>query len=206
MVFKRFVPLVLGVTLMLYGCGNGEVSLDEYAERVNDAVNRATQQYEVLIESGQGAVMVAEGAQLTAFSPQDLQAALEQLGEIEAELSETTDAIAPPEEVADLHKLLFDTRFASAREALAARAGTSVDWEELSETREMAAYRTAVAEDKQACIDIQGELDDTEEREVFADAPWIPGELKEVVDSVLGCAAFPDHPEDLFRPPPTSLP
>ena len=79
-------------------------------------------------------------------------------------------------------------------------------WEELSETPEMAAYRTAVAVDKQACFDFQDELDATERRGVFTETPWVPGELKEVVEAVLGCASFPENPQDMFLPPPTSAP
>ena len=68
----------------------------------------------------------------------------------------------------------------------------------------MAAYRTAVTVDKQACIDIQAELDATGERGVFADTPWIPGELKEVIETVLGCGTFPENPQDLHRPSPSA--
>ena len=206
MAVERFVPLVLCVTLLLSGCGGGEMSLTEYVERLNAIMARANQQGEALVASPQGQVLFTEGEQLTNFTPQDLEATLERVGEIEVEVREATDAIEPPEEVADIHNLLFDTRFASAREALATRAGTAADWEELSETPEMAAYRTAVTVDRQACIDFQTELDATAARGVFADTPWIPGELKEVVEAVLGCARWPEHPEDMFRPPPTSAP
>jgi hypothetical protein len=30
--------------------------------------------------------------------------------------------------------------------------------------------------------------------------------LREVVDAVLGCASWPEHPEDMYRPPPTNTP
>jgi len=167
---------------------------------------RASQQYEQLVTSPQGAVLIAEGAQLADFTPQDLQAALERLGEIEAEALEAGAAIEPPPQIADLANLLSDDRFTSARVALAARAGSATNWEELSETPEMAAYRTALAVDKQTCIDLQAKLDATAERGVFADAPWIPGELKEIVEGFLGCDGLPENPDDVYRPPPTSTP
>ena len=152
-------------------------------------------------------MLVAEEAQLADFTPQDLQAALERLGEIEMEILEAGAGIEPPEEVADLAKLLSDDRFTSARVALAARAGSATSWEELSETPEMAAYRTSLAGDKQACIDLQAKLDATAERGVFAGVPWIPGELKEVVEASLGCdGPHMRNPEDVYRPPPTSTP
>jgi hypothetical protein len=77
--------------------------------------------------------------------------------------------------------------------------------EELSESPEMVAYRAALAEDERFCTDFQTKLDATEERGIFAETPWIPGELKEVVQVVLGCQGYPAHPEDVYRPP-TSTP
>jgi hypothetical protein len=191
---------------MVAACGGGEMSLTEYVERLTAVMDRAMQQWEVLGASRQGAVFAAGAAQFTDFAPRDLQAGLERMGEIQVELWEAAAAIEPPDEVTDLHNLLFDARFTSAREALAARAGTAATWEELSESPEMAAYRTSVAADKQACVDIQAELDATAERGIFAETPWIPSDLKEVVEAALGCAMWPDNPEDMYRPPPTSTP
>jgi hypothetical protein len=211
MASKRFVPLVLCVALLVSGCGGGdegdELSLTEWVEGLNALIDRASQQYEELVASPQGAVLVAEGAQLADFTPQDLQVALERLGEIEMEILEAGAAIEPPAQVADLANLLSDDRFTLARVALAARAGSATSWEELSETPEMAAYRTALAGDKQACIDLQAKLDATAERGVFEDVPWIAGEFKEVVEAFLGCdGPHMRNPEDVYRPPPTSTP
>jgi len=209
MVLKRLIPLVLGVTLLVGGCGGGEMSLTEYVEGLNAVVDQARQQYEVLVATPSGAVLVAEGAQINDFTPQDLQAALERMGEIGVGVQVAVAAIEPPEQVADLHDFWFDfddESFTSAQEALAARAGTAANWEELSESPEMAAYRAALVEDKRACTDFQGQLNVTEERGVFADTPWIPGEMKEVVEVLLGCEGYPEHPEDVYRPPPTSTP
>jgi hypothetical protein len=205
----RRVGAGVGLVLMVAGCGGGEISLTEYVEDINATVNRASQRYSDLVTSPQGAVLVAEGAQLTDFTPQDLQVALGRVREIEAEVEEGVDAIEPPEQVADLHNLLFDfdDDFISSQEALAARAGTAAGWEELSESPEMAAYRAALAKDKQECAESQAELNTiAERREIFADEPWIPGELKEIFEAVLGCEGYPEHPEDVYRPSPTTTP
>ncbi len=196
---KRFVPLALSVTLLVSACGSGEMTLTEYVDRLNAVIGRAVPQGEALFGSPQGAVM-AEGAQLSDFTPQDLQVALELVGEIEIEVGEGVADIDPPAAVAEFHNLYFDTRYSSARKALAVRAGTAANWEELSDTPEMAAYRTAVTEDKQTCIDFQADMDATEARGAFADAPWLPNELKEIVSALLGCDVYPEHPEDMFRP------
>jgi hypothetical protein len=189
------------------GCGGGELSLPEYVEELNAIVDRARQQYEALVASPEGAVLVAEGAQLTNFTPQDLEAAFDRLKEIEIEVQEATDAIEPPEQIADLHNFFFDfddDSFTSAQDALATRAGIAADWEELSESPEMAAYRAALARDKRTCSDFEAELNATEARGVFAETPWIPGELKEIVEGVIGCAGYPENPGDVYRPPPAS--
>ena len=205
MATNRLVPLALCVTLLLWGCGDGDMSLTEYVERVNAMADRASQQGEELF---------AEAAQITEFTPQHLQGGLERgLREIRVPLQEAADAIEPPEQVASLHHLMWNwhAEFINIEEALAARAGTAedtaADWEALSESPEMAAYRAAIAAGKQVCTDFQAELDATAERGVFADTPWVPGELKEVVEAVLGCEWFPEHPEDVYRyPPSTSTP
>ena len=195
------------VALTIAGCsGGGELSLTEYVERLNTIVAQARQEYGVLVASPSGGVLVADGAQLADFTPQDLQTALDQVREIEAKVDAATAAIDPPDQVATLHHLFFDFdgEFISAQEELAVRAGTAASWEELSNSAEMAAYRTALANDKQACIEAQSEVNTIgEQRERFADTPWMPTELKELFSVALGCDGYPEHPEDVYRPVPT---
>ena len=71
----------------------------------------------------------------------------------------------------------------------------------------MAANRDAIAEGKRVCTDVQAQLDATAARGVFADVPWVPAELSEVVEAVLGCEWFPENPQDVYRyPPPANTP
>lgn len=201
---RRFI-LGLSLTLLLCGCGGDEMSLTDYVARVNAIAERAGQR---------GAELIAEGAQVEDFTPQHLQAGLERgLREIRIPLQAEADAIEPPEQVAELHRLMWGwhARFIPIEEALAARAATAADtaadWEALSDSPEMAAYRAAIAAGKQVCSDFQAKLDATADRGTFAATPWIPGEMKEVVEAVLGCAWFPEDPEDVYRyPPATSAP
>jgi hypothetical protein len=184
------------------------MSQTEYVERLNAIVDRAARQYEELVTSPQGAVLVVEAAEITDFTPKDLQAALERVREIETGVEEATDAIEPPEHLANLHQFFFDFdgAFISAQEAMATRAGTAADWQELSESPEMAAYRVALAADKQQCTDSEAELNAGADGAGFAIEAWLSAELKEVVEAVLGCAGYPEHPEDVYRPPPNSTP
>ncbi|MCP3976444.1 MAG: hypothetical protein GY720_18310 [bacterium] len=210
---RRLVLYALVAALFLSGCGDGDLTLTQYVERVDAIFERGIQQYEALVTTPQGLVLLVgqgphlgfdgEGAQLTDFSPQDLHLALERVAEIQAEALRAADAIDPPEQIADLHDLYF-RELPIAQ--LAARAGTAADWEELSESPEMAQYRNALAADNQACADFQAKLDATADRGVFSDTPWLPNELTEIVDYALGCDSLPEHPEDVYRPPAESTP
>jgi hypothetical protein len=196
----------LAVIVVAGGCGGGETSLAEYVERFNDITDEAGRQYGDFAASPQGRVLVAEGEQLIDLTPQDLQAGLEQMGRIERQVLEAAAEMDPPEQVAEFHSIYFAlSPFTAAREALAARAGTAADWEELSATPELAAYRAAIADDKEACNNFAATIDATGDRSFFSDMPWVPSELSEAVESVLGCEGYPEHPESLYRPP-TSTP
>ena len=210
---RRFTYLALIAALLLSGCGGGEMSLTEYVERVDAIFANGIEGYEEIVASPQGLVLIVgqgphlgfgdQGAQLTDFTPQDLHVALEQVAEIQAEALEAAAAIDPPEQIADLHALYF--RELPIAE-LAARAGTAADWEELSESPEMARYRDALAADNDVCAELQAKLDATADREVFTDNPWLPDELSEIVDYALGCSSLPANPEDAYRPPPATAP
>lgn len=154
-----------------------------------------------LLASPEGEVLVVEGAQLAEFTPQDLQVALERLGQIQVEALAAANSIDRPGQIADLHVLFFRRL---PIDELAARAGTAADWEELSESQEMAAYRAGLIDDERVCTEFQTKLDATVERGVFTDVPWIPGELTEIVEYALGCGSLVEDPEDVYRPPPTS--
>ena len=201
------------MALLVGGCGGSEMSLNEYVERVDEVFEQGIGQYEVLVATPEGQVLLVgqgdhmgfsgEGAQLTDFTPQDLHVALGRLAEIQSSAMELAAKIEPPEQIAEIHDLAF--RELPIAE-LAARAGTAATWEELSASAEMADYRTALAADNESCAEFQAQLDATTARGAFADTPWMPRELTEIVDYALGCGSLPQHPEDAFRPPPTSAP
>ena len=199
---KLLIRLAVSLGLLMGACGGDDITLTEYVEQVNVAAEAASQK---------GAELLADAARMTDPTPAQLQAGLERaLREIRIPLQDAIDDIAPPDQLADLHDLMWDwhASFISIEQALAARFGTADDtqagWEALSDSPEMAAYRVALAEGKQVCDGFQSELDDIAALGVFADTPWMPGELQNVVDAALGCQSFPDRPEDVYRyPPPT---
>ena len=207
MKWTRIASLTLAAALLLGACGSDEMTLTEYVERVDAIFERGLQRYEVLVASPEGMVLIVGqgahlgfdtgGASLTDFTPRDLHVALVQVAEIQEEALASAAEIDPPDQVAELHELYF-------RELpiwpLADRAEAAATWEELSETPEMEAYRNALAADNEACAEFQSRLDATEQRGAFADLPWMPSELTEIVDYALGCASLPQNPQDAFRP------
>ncbi len=182
--------------------------MNEYIDELDAIVDRARERYESVLATPSGRVLVAEGAALEDFTPQDLGAALVAVIDIGEEVEEAVNALEPPPRLADLHTSWFDFEggFVAAQAALAPRASAAADWEELSATPEMEAYRATLAVDKQLCTDFQEELDATAASGVFADVPWLPDELKDAVEAVLGCDGYPERPEDVFRPPPARQP
>ncbi len=189
--------------LVVTACTSGELSVTEYVEDVNAIVTRASQRYEAIASDGQSAVLVASGARLANFTPQDLSEAFQKVRDLEAELEQAIGEIEPPAQIAEMHDLMFDfdDGFFAAQEAMTERAGTAESWSELSASPEMEAYRAALAKDKRECEETEAELNSiAERREAFADTPWVPGELKGIFEAVLGCSGYPEHPEDAYRP------
>lgn len=204
-VTSRRILVAACLAVVVASCGGGDQSLADYTERVEVVVDRAAEQYRTLVSSPDGRVLVAGPDELTGFTTQSLQDALEQVRRIEAEVEESIAAIDPPEPVAELHRLFFDfgDGFISAQEALAARAGITADWYELSESPEMIEYRSALAADKERCASFEDRLNAiADQREGLAETPWLPNELKETFEAFLGCDGYPEHPLDVFRPAP----
>ena len=206
LLFGHRVRLLLGgacLLLIVPGCGTKESSLNEYVEQVQAVMDQGVLRYQALLATPEGQVLIATGEQLADFTPQQLQLALNELAEIQVDAMELADSITPPEQIADLHVLFFRRL---PIEELATRAGSATDWYDLSQSAEMIEYRNLLVGDQEVCAEFQATLDATEQRGAFVDTPWIPGEMKEIVDTALGCSNLPEHPEDFYRPPPRIAP
>ena len=191
------VPLIL--SLLLSACGSSGMSLDEYAQWFTDLTDEANERATTGI-GPQGGVLFATGEQLAAFTPGDLHTSLKQVGEIEAWVLGEAAKVDPPDGAAGLHDYFFSDTYTAAREGLAARAATTDDWQELSDSAEMAAYRDAVAGDRQTCLDMQAMIDGTAVAESLSETVFIPRQMQEVVEAALGCERFPADPQAMLRP------
>ena len=182
----------------LWACGTG-TSLTEYVESLNNAVALA---------EARAAQLQDEGILPSDSTPSQLEDGLNQLlDDVRIPLQETADRIDPPRQVSELHTLLWTWHadFIGIEAALATRAGqtpnSAMGWAEFSESPEVEADRASLVAGKQLCIDLQTHLDETEARGEFHDVPWLPAELKEVVDAAMGCEGFPDDPTAIYRFP-----
>ncbi|MCP4963714.1 MAG: hypothetical protein GY926_00575 [bacterium] len=196
----RHVAVTLCLALAVTACGGGEMSLTEYVDLVNDAADQAGDTAQQLTDQG----ILNKGD-----TPQEVEAGIERaIEEIRIPLQESVDAVDPPEQVAELHTLLWSWHADLIRveTTLAQRVGatphTEAGWTALSDSPEVAAYRASIAEGKQVCIDFQAQLDATEARGVFEGVAFLPSELSEVVKAALGCEWFPEDPQDVYRYPP----
>jgi hypothetical protein len=191
--------VTLCLALAIGACGGSEITLTEYVELVNEAAALAGERATQLRE---------EGALGGGTTPQEVEAGIRKgLEVVRIPLQDAVDAIEPPEQVAELHALLWNWHadFIQMETTFAERVGatphTEEGWKTLYDGPEAAAYRDAIAEGKQVCIDFQAQLDDTEARGAFEDVAWLPSELSEVVTAALGCEWFPDDPQTIYRYP-----
>jgi hypothetical protein len=184
---KRSIALAACLVIVVASCGGGELTLTEYAEEVEGLT---TTMYRTLNDLT--AELAAKVQPPEVPTAEDIQTLYAAVAAAYRDLLGGLEAIDPPKEVAELHTDSLDimTRLAAAQEAFARRA-TEVETEnELSllwETPEFLAAESAQEEIVAFCQAAQARFDATADREVFADAPWIPPEMQEVVLVAFGC-------------------
>lgn len=172
--------LVVGCLAVVFSaCGGGGVSLTEYAETLEALASVMIEQLEV------GDVQMATGTPTI----EDAREVLTGAPGIRIEFQQALTDLDPPEEMADLHGELIDlhARIITAQQVLAARAESATTLEELEQSAELAAYRVTQADAVLVCREMQARIDATAGRDIFVDTPWIPGDLKEVVEVAFGC-------------------
>ena len=177
----RFVRRALAsacIVFVIAACGGGTLSLTEYSERLQAGAMVMMDEFDVLEAQWASATTVEDGKEV-----------LNRAVAIRTDLQNGMTDVNPPEALADFHADLVEllSRTRAAQEAWAARAETAGSLDELQTSSEAIAYWNLDAEMGSLCLEIQSKLDATAERAIFADNPWLPGEMKEVVELVVGC-------------------
>ena len=170
------------LALVVVSCGDGELTLTEYAAQLEELVAAMNQEIDALDAELESQILTVEG----------VQSYLDAKTAVRHELLDGFEALAPPEEAAEMHAAALEMvgKLTSAEEDLARRVGDVETTEELNRLWDTPEGRAATAVDDEAvefCQAAQAQFDATAEREVFDDVPWIPSELQEVVLVFFGC-------------------
>lgn len=180
-VVRRLLVVVFGI-VVLTACGGGTMSLSEYSSEVAELVDTLDSRLD------------AEAAEYFSEPPSvdGLRSYLAVRVAGYRTAVDGIDAIDPPQQVDDLHRTFAEIMgsLLVAEEARAAFADTVESAEDLPqvwEGPESAAVARAEEKAITLCRAAQAQFDATEQREAFADVPWMPSELKEVVNVALDC-------------------
>ena len=166
------------IVFVVAACGGGTLSLTEYSELFQSSSFAVIDEFDVLEAQWASATTVEDGKEV-----------LDRAVAIRTDLQNSLTDVNSPEALADFHGDLVALlgRNLAATEAWAVRAETAGSLDELKESSEALAYWELDAEMRPLCLEFQSRLDATAEPEIFAEVPWVPGEMKEVVNLVLGC-------------------
>jgi hypothetical protein len=177
----RFVRRVLAsasIVFVFAACGGGTLSSTEYSELLQSASFAMSDEFDVL-----------EAQWASATTVEDRKEILDRAVAIRTDLQNSLTDLNPPKALADFHGDVVELlgRILAVTEAWAVRAETAGSLDELQESSEALAYWELDAQMVPLCLEIQSRLDATAESEIFAEVPWIPGEMKEVVDLFVDC-------------------
>ena len=173
--------VMLSFVLAAVGCGSTQ-SASEYAAELDVMANRVDAELDA-----ESQAFFAQPAGL-----EDTVAFLDSRVSRYAGAVDEFDMLRPPPELEAVHDAIMDLLNAilAAERERAAFAATIdlVDdlhliWEGAATEAVLAAEAKSVA----LCHTIQAEFDETEQRGELSDAPWVPGELKDTVSTVMNC-------------------
>jgi hypothetical protein len=178
----RSIVVATCLALVVASCGGGELTLTEYAREVEGLATNVSFTIDDLEAEWESAVPTVESTQ----------AYLNARVAARQEFLEGFGALVPPEEVTELHTAALDifVRLTAAEIAWAERAEDIEATDELSLLWDGSEALALQAVDEEAiaiCQAAQAQFDSTADREVFADFPWIPPELREVIRIFFGC-------------------
>lgn len=172
--------LVAGcLAVVLASCSGGGSSLSEYAEEFDDL----GRELEEVLDAGD--------VQMTTENPtlEDAQEVLASAVTARRVFQEGLTSLDPPDEFSELHADFVEvhSQVLAAQQAFSARAASAGSLEELDRSAEAEAYRAIGSEAGTWCEEFRARIDATADREVLADTPWIPSDMKEIVEVTFRC-------------------
>ena len=178
---RRFISSTL-LILLLTACGGGTLSLAEYNEQGMALVSVMEER---LFE------LDAEWDSQTA-TVEDVRIYWDRRIDAYETAVEGLEALEPAGEAAELHRTGMElfSKLVAAESALAVRVAsfeTVTGPEQWWNTAEGTAVGAVEEEIYSFCLLFQAMYDATVERLVVSDVPWIPSELKEIVEVDIGC-------------------
>ncbi len=178
---RALAGVCLAVILVACGVG-GRLSASEYADEIETLVATVSNRFAAL------------EAEWSTQEPtiENTQSYWERRLAVRADLLDAVRALTPPDELIDLNETALDlyTRVSDAEIALADRVATYDDAAELEgmwDTPEGQVVLAALEDTYILCRATQAEFDATQDREGFGSMPWIPPEMKEVIQVAFGC-------------------
>jgi hypothetical protein len=177
----RFMRRTLASACIVFvfaACGGGTLSLTEYSKLLQSASFAMSDEFDVLEAQWASVTTVEDGKEV-----------LDGAVAIRTDMQNSLTDMDPPEALADFHEDLVALlgRILAAQQAWAVRAETAGSLDELQTSSAALAYWELDAQMAPVCLELQSRLDATTEREIFAEVPWIPGEMKEVVSLFVSC-------------------
>ena len=172
----------VGLVLFAAGCGGGTLSLSEYNAQGGAVSVTMENRIDILDAEWDSQTPTTEGART--YWDRRLEARVEAL--------EGFQDLRPPDSIAELHGTGLDLfgDLIAAEEALAVRVAsfeTATGPEQWWDTAEGTAVGAVEEEIYSFCLGFQAMYDATIERIVLSDVPWIPSEMKEIVEVDIGC-------------------
>ncbi len=163
-------------------CGGGSLTLSEYNEQGSALVTVMEEQLHALDVEWDAHEPTVERARN--YWDRRIEARFETL--------EGLQGLEPPEELADLLGKGLDlfAQLTAAEEALASRVAsyeTVTEPEQWWSTPEGKSVQAMDEEINAFCRVVQARYDATIERIVLSDVPWIPSDMKEIVQIDIGC-------------------
>lgn len=182
----------LALMLLLTACGGSELAMSEYGDRLNEIVGT----YGTEAEAAWVEFLAVSDPAL-----EDLRTLFDHDVAIRLGVEEAFMDLDPPGEIADIHDPLVEwlVSLTDAEEELVNRIAEIDSLDEFLDSAEYRAFEETLIGGADVCNELQSELDATAARGVFAETPWMPSDLKEVVDAVIGCETIPDDLDPTFR-------